>query len=674
MPDLSIGDILINLQTSSTNVTNELQNSIKILRSFRSVLKSIEKIDTKKIGDITAGFNVNKIENSNVVINKTSKNLKKVSDESKNVKKNLGNAFTLGKLYFLFNYTKRFGQSIANIFNYAISYQETLNKFMVSYGNYSQEAVKFANQLTYAFNLSTESVMNYMSTFNNMLNALGSLSPEMSSKLSQTLTRMAINYSSLFNVSIETAMNQFQSVLSGSIRPIRSTSGYDVSETTIFQLYQELGGTKTMRQLSQLEKRLLRILAIQKQMEATGAVEDFSATINNTANQLKQISETTKEIGQYVGTILLHYFDDIIEGALALLIAVKDITKSLAQGFKANIDIGGGAVFEGLTESANSANESLDELNGKLLSFDKFEALNKSKESLSSDLENILGSLGEYGSDLANITSDAREMADSILTWLGYTKEVNEETGETNWKLKEGYQNIEFIKDALITISALGIVSLLSKSYKIIGGIVASTNSLGFLLTGVVILGILKLSQFINNLDSKSQAIVGTISAIVGSLVTLITVIVALKAVVKGKSFLTFLPFILAGVGAFSAGISGMLRSTKDDIPKLGNNFSGFFAEGGFPTRGSLFVANEAGAELVGNIGGKTAVANNDMIVQAIENASYRGMVKAMAVQNKNHDRIEFDFRTANDSKVARALAEPMIDELTRRGYKIEKV
>ena len=117
-----------------------------------------------------------------------------------------------------------------------------------------------------------------------------------------------------------------------------------------------------------------------------------------------------------------------------------------------------------------------------------------------------------------------------------------------------------------------------------------------------------------------------------------------------------------------------MISSAKGDIPKLGNNFSGFFAEGRFPTRGSLFVAIEAGAELVGNIGGKTAVANNDMIVQAIENASYRGMVKAMAVQNKNHDRIEFDFRTANDSKVARALAEPMIDELTRRGYKIEKV
>lgn len=40
----------------------------------------------------------------------------------------------------------------------------------------------------------------------------------------------------------------------------------------------------------------------------------------------------------------------------------------------------------------------------------------------------------------------------------------------------------------------------------------------------------------------------------------------------------------------------------------------GAFASGGFPTTGSLFLANEAGPELVGTIGGKTAVANNNEI------------------------------------------------------------
>ena len=41
-------------------------------------------------------------------------------------------------------------------------------------------------------------------------------------------------------------------------------------------------------------------------------------------------------------------------------------------------------------------------------------------------------------------------------------------------------------------------------------------------------------------------------------------------------------------------------------------------AAGGFPDTGQMFIAREAGPEMVGTIGGRTAVANNDQIVQAV--------------------------------------------------------
>lgn len=50
-------------------------------------------------------------------------------------------------------------------------------------------------------------------------------------------------------------------------------------------------------------------------------------------------------------------------------------------------------------------------------------------------------------------------------------------------------------------------------------------------------------------------------------------------------------------------------------IPKMNVQW---YANGGFPDMGQLFVAREAGPELVGTIGGKTAVANNDQIVAGI--------------------------------------------------------
>lgn len=43
-----------------------------------------------------------------------------------------------------------------------------------------------------------------------------------------------------------------------------------------------------------------------------------------------------------------------------------------------------------------------------------------------------------------------------------------------------------------------------------------------------------------------------------------------------------------------------------------------YYAEGGFPDAGQLFIARENGAEMVGSMNGRTAVANNDQIVEGI--------------------------------------------------------
>ena len=46
-----------------------------------------------------------------------------------------------------------------------------------------------------------------------------------------------------------------------------------------------------------------------------------------------------------------------------------------------------------------------------------------------------------------------------------------------------------------------------------------------------------------------------------------------------------------------------------------------FYADGGFPPTGDMFIANENGAEMVGRIGRKTAVANNEQITEGITNS-----------------------------------------------------
>lgn len=56
-------------------------------------------------------------------------------------------------------------------------------------------------------------------------------------------------------------------------------------------------------------------------------------------------------------------------------------------------------------------------------------------------------------------------------------------------------------------------------------------------------------------------------------------------------------------------------------------------AEGGIVGAGQMFIAREAGPELVGSIGKKTAVANNDQIIAGIEAGVYRAMTAANAGQ-----------------------------------------
>lgn len=57
-----------------------------------------------------------------------------------------------------------------------------------------------------------------------------------------------------------------------------------------------------------------------------------------------------------------------------------------------------------------------------------------------------------------------------------------------------------------------------------------------------------------------------------------------------------------------------------------------FYYNGGFPASGEMFIARENGnPEMVGAIGNRTAVANNDQIVQAVSLGVYNAVVDAMS-------------------------------------------
>jgi hypothetical protein len=86
--------------------------------------------------------------------------------------------------------------------------------------------------------------------------------------------------------------------------------------------------------------------------------------------------------------------------------------------------------------------------------------------------------------------------------------------------------------------------------------------------------------------------------------------------------------FMLTPVRAIIVGIAkafgGSITLGDVKIPHIPQ-----LAGGGVVDEGQMFIAREAGPELVGSIGRKTAVANNDQIIAGIESGVYRAMVAA---------------------------------------------
>lgn len=62
-----------------------------------------------------------------------------------------------------------------------------------------------------------------------------------------------------------------------------------------------------------------------------------------------------------------------------------------------------------------------------------------------------------------------------------------------------------------------------------------------------------------------------------------------------------------------------------------------WMASGGFPSEGDLFIANEAGPEMVGTMNNRTAVANNDQIVEGIRQGVYEAVSAAMSQSGGNN-------------------------------------
>lgn len=426
---------------------------------------------------------------------KITKTFNETGEAIRETSSTINKSFDYGKLMWYLNWAKGFARSLWNIELKAIDFNETQEKFNVSIGTSIKQATLFQNKISEAIGTSKAEMMDYQSTFKNILGGLGALTTKQAEETSQSLTKMALDYSSLFNVSQKSALNKFQAALTGSIMPIRRESGYDVSKNAVSQKALELGVDRTYNELTETEKRLIRIMLLMEQMQNTGAFNDLARTIESPSNQLKVLKNQLQEVQIWLGNVFMGTLGAILPYINGFVMTLKELIKMFAifVGYQPNTTGMADVLQEssdsasGLSDNIGSAGSGLDkatkkakEFKKQLQGFDVLNVINTPTEStkgktggsgggVSGIDPKILEGFKQYDSLLENVQMKATGIRDKIMDWLGFTKEINAETGEVTWKLRDGYQRINAIVDLLkIAAGAIGL-KLVAKTLEKIG-------------------------------------------------------------------------------------------------------------------------------------------------------------------------------------------------------------
>lgn len=542
---------------------------------------------------------------------------------------------------------RRLGTIVGKIARQGADYTETLNLWETAMGSNITLATEFVNKMNEAYGISEKTLMNAQAIFKNMLGSLGQISDTTAYALSEGITQMAIDYASLYNVSFEKAFSKFQAVLAGQVRPIRSVSGYDITETTLFELYKSLGGEKAMRQLNRTEKQLLSILAVFNQMTASGAIGDLQKTMESFANQIRVMAEAWQQIKTYAGVLLTYTIQEsgLFTKFNAILLFIGDALKALAQDMDAIVSFGGD-IFGGTTDSANDASDAIDKVQGKLLDFDKFRAMNQADDSPIGLDTTLLDALTRYSSVVDGYVSDARNLANQWLKAFGIVRDTNGELVASDEALTKVKTTLKLVGTAIALLFGLGITASLVKvgtflnTYAIKPLLLVITNlpkllthikNIGFY---VQYFGTTVLAPFFSSIKGIATAFVVLTAGVISFINAwgdmtwghrIVTIVGAITAGVIGLVIaLKALKFTVAGALALGATLAGGVLLISSQFAK---NSVSKFAEGGMPDKGTMFVAGEAGAEIVYNTpSGQSGVAN----VQQIAQATYSGTMQAL--------------------------------------------
>ena len=430
---------------------NQIQNAIKDLKS---------QLD--KIG-------------KNTGIPKLNNQIKQSSGFSKTLKgiAGIGTAVVTGRKMI---------KTLQGMTDESVKFVETANLFSVSMGKglqglnqYYERAVKFQNELEEKLGVNIEESMNYQALFNSMSKSMG-ISAKYAYILSENFTKLGYDLSSLYNIDPENAMQKLRAGLAGQTKPLRDL-GLDITQQSLQPIADSLGIERSVKNMSQAEKMVLRYIAVLKQAQI--AQGDFANTMESPANQLRIFNAEVVAFKRNMGNLWQGLLGGVLPYVNAIMMVINELLKMIAKlfGFKVSdqkVNLSANIGADDLASDLGTASGKAKELKNQLMGFDEINniTLPSSSGGGSGGIsgggidQRLLDAMKEYDNLMGKVKNKATDIRDKIMKWLGFTKKINPLTGEISWEYTGMSKQAKTILGILKTICALYIGA---KILKLIG-------------------------------------------------------------------------------------------------------------------------------------------------------------------------------------------------------------
>lgn len=340
------------------------------------------------------------------------KQLKNIQGMAKKAAKALAAAFSIKKLV-------DFGKECIEL---GSDLEEVQNVVDVTFPAMSKQVDEFAKNAASSFGLSETMAKKFTGTFGSMAKAFG-FSEQQAYDMSTTLTGLAGDVASFYNLSQDEAYTKLKSVFTGETESLKDL-GVVMSQTALDSYALANGFGKTTANMSEMEKVALRYQFVQNQLST--AAGDFSRTSDGWANQVRilelQFDSLKATLGQGLINVLtpvVKVINTIIGKLMSLANAFKSFTELVA-GKKSGGETTA-AGMDAVTDSAgqaktavsgvgSAAKKAAKDIKGATTGIDEFNIISPTDSSSGSSA----GAAGDYSVDTFNMGEVDTSVLDEV--------------------------------------------------------------------------------------------------------------------------------------------------------------------------------------------------------------------------------------------------------------------